>query len=29
MRSWRKDPSNTERDIWLTVMFAPAVIGAG
>jgi hypothetical protein len=26
MRSWRTDPSNTERDIWLTVMFVGAAV---
>ena len=23
---WRSDPSNTERDVWLTVMFGAAVV---
>ena len=26
MRSWRRDPSNTERDVWLTVTFVAAVV---
>jgi hypothetical protein len=26
MRNWRTDPSNKERDIWLTVTFVGAVV---
>lgn len=26
MRSWRRDPTNTERDVWLTVTFVAAVV---